>query len=196
MTPRLLHAWAAAGAAAAGWGAGDSRRATPGTADGAVRTVKMEGSGWSKLTALTAHTVGKHEGRWEKGAAELQECCRASPAGQMLAGAKHRGRAHMPLCVFRPPVACGPLQAVFNAGKHTQPTWAELGEVVLVRRVVSMPGDHVERGERLSGCVAGMGGRSGQQLRSSAQKRSTWRTCGWPIGSGSCFVAPAATCTP
>lgn len=52
-----------AGKASQAMGSGVQPTASsPGTAEGAVRTVKMEGSGWSKLTAFTAESEGDERG--------------------------------------------------------------------------------------------------------------------------------------
>lgn len=51
-----------------------------------------------------------------------------------------------------------------------QRTGAELGQIILVGRVVAMPGNDVEGREGLSGCAAGMvGNRTGQQSGQAQQ---------------------------
>ena len=134
----------------------------PGNAEGAVRTVKMDGSGWSKLTAFTAmqrqgrgegycHIPTRHKsGMWA--VALRVPSCKESQAGEV-----------------RPDRHC---RAVLcYAGVAARLAWAEPGQVIFVWSVVAVPGDHVEGREGLGGCREGGRGAGSGPGREEVRER-------------------------
>lgn len=126
--PAGWHAAAACARAAAAAAA-----AAPGMAEGAVSTVKMDGSGWSNDTALTACACGGQAGVQMGSGGVARTPATPSPA--------RRSRAQRPCPRPR--------------------TRAEAVQVVLEGRVVAMPGYHVEGREGLRRCRHGGAGRQG-----------------------------------